>query len=177
MILCGIDPGLEVSGYAVVRVNIAENGNPAVGLSDPRSFHIVDAGVCRTDPQADMPDRLAQIDADFTELFEQYAVDRVAIEQLYSHYKHPRTSVLMGHARGVIICCAARRGITVRDLAATQVKRYLTGNGRATKQQMQRAVANVFGLAQLPQPNDVADALAMAYCSAGQLDGRRRIPS
>ena len=72
---------------------------------------------------------------------------------------------------------AARRGIGVLDLAATQVKRYLTGNGRATKSQMQWAVANVFGLSQLPEPNDVADALAMAYCGAGQLAQRREIPS
>ena len=70
-----------------------------------------------------------------------------------------------------------RRGIGVLDLAATQVKRYLTGNGRATKSQMQRAVANVFGLSQLPEPNDVADALAIAYCCAGQSVQQRQIPS
>ena len=177
MILCGVDPGLEVSGYAVVRVGSGPTESPPAGLGNSQSFHILDAGVCRTDPGADLPARLAQMDADFSELFERYDVDQVAIEKLYSHYKHPRTAVLMGHARGVIVCSAARRGIGVLDLAATQVKRYLTGNGRATKSQMQRAVANVFGLSQLPEPNDVADALAIAYCCAGQSVQQRQIPS
>ena len=152
MDVCGIDPGLETSGYAVVR------SAPGAGLT------ILDAGVCRTDPDSGFAHRLVQIEGDFSELLEQWPVDVVAIEQLYSHYKHPRTAVLMGHARGVIVTAAARRHIEVRDFAATQVKKYLTGNGRASKAQMQRAVMSVYGLSSEPEPNDVADALAIAYC-------------
>ena len=111
-----------------------------------------------------VPHRLVQIEADFAALFEQWPVDAVAVEQLYAHYKHPRTAILMGHARGVIIATASRFGAPVRDYTVTQVKRFLTGNGRASKAQMQRAVMGAFGLACQPEPHDVADALAVALC-------------
>ncbi|MCP4249071.1 MAG: crossover junction endodeoxyribonuclease RuvC [bacterium] len=151
MDVCGIDPGLETTGYAVVQY--------AGGR-----LHIRDAGVCRTDPSLDLPPRLAQLEADFSAILDQWTVEVVAVEQLYAHYKHPRTAVLMGHARGVLIGVAARSGIAVHDYAATQVKRFLTGNGRATKVQVQQAVMGVYGLSAAPEPNDVADALAIAYC-------------
>jgi len=161
MIICGVDPGLETCGYAVVRVEVSG------------AMSILDAGVCRTDTDVALTDRLNQIDVDFSELLAQWPIDRLAIEQLYSHYKHPRTAVLMGHARGVIIAVAARCGIAVTDVAATQVKKYLTGNGRASKRQMQQAVVNVYGLDKVPEPNDVADALAIAYCCIGQANANR----
>jgi crossover junction endodeoxyribonuclease RuvC len=75
----------------------------------------------------------------------------------------------MGHGRGVILLAAARAGIEVHDYSSTQVKRFLTGNGRATKAQIQRAVAATLGLDRLPDPPDVADALAIALCCAADL--------
>ncbi len=154
MNVCGVDPGLDTSGYAVVR------SAPGAALA------ILDAGVCRTDSDSDLAGRLVQIERDFGALFDQWPVDIVAVEQLYAHYKHPRTAVVMGHARGVIVAAAARRGLPVRDFAATQIKRYLTGNGRASKTQVQRAVTTAYGLPELPEPHDVADALAIAFCCA-----------
>ncbi len=149
MHVCGIDPGLHVSGYAVVDV-------------DGAAATIRDAGVCRTDPHADIAQRLVQIEADFVAIFDQWKPAIVGVEQLYAHYKHPRTAVLMGHARGVMLATAARHGTPVRSYGATAVKRCLTGNGRATKSQVQRAVAAAFGLPAMPEPPDVADALAIA---------------
>ncbi|MHC4609396.1 MAG: crossover junction endodeoxyribonuclease RuvC [Planctomycetota bacterium] len=151
MDVCGIDPGLETSGYAIVH---ADGGGLAIR----------DAGVCRTDAQADLPTRLAQIEEDISAVLQEWPVEAVAVEQLYAHYRHPRTAVMMGHARGVILTAAARLGIAVRDYSATQVKRFLTGNGRASKTQMQHAVQEAFGLSRLPEPHDVADALAIALC-------------
>ncbi len=156
MDVCGIDPGLETTGYAVVRY-------------DAGQWHIRDAGVCRTDPSLGLPSRLVQLEADFSAVLDQWTVEAVAVEQLYAHYKHPRTAVLMGHARGVLIAVAARYGAAVHDYAATQVKRFLTGNGRATKVQVQQAVMGVYGLSAPPEPNDVADALAIAYCCVHSL--------
>jgi crossover junction endodeoxyribonuclease RuvC len=153
MRVCGIDPGLHTSGYGVVE---------RLG----GTLRIIDAGVCRTDAAADLPHRLVQIDTDFSALLEQHPVDVVAVEQLYTHYKHPRTAVVMGHARGVMICAAARLSIAVRHYAATQVKRFLTGNGRASKSQVQQAIASAYGLRSPPEPADVADALAVALCCA-----------
>ena len=151
MDVCGIDPGLDTSGYAVVR-------------ADGADLTVLDAGICRTDTSMTLPQRLAQIEADFSGLLERWPVDTVAVEQLYAHYKHPLTAVLMGHARGVIIATAARFERPVRHYAATQVKRFLTGNGRASKAQMQRGVMTAYGLPCLPEPHDVADALAIAMC-------------
>jgi crossover junction endodeoxyribonuclease RuvC len=88
----------------------------------------------------------------------------MAVEQLYSHYEHPRTAILMGHARGAIFLAAAQKKIPVVSYAATRVKKIVTGNGRASKEQVQRTIQRELGLAALPEPPDVADALAIALC-------------
>jgi crossover junction endodeoxyribonuclease RuvC len=155
-VICGIDPGLGTTGYAVVRV---ADGKTSV----------MDAGVCRFDEQLPLAQRLVDIDRDLRSIFEEHRPDYVAVEQLYAHYKHPRTAILMGHGRGVMLLAAARLGIEVHDYSSTQVKRFLTGNGRATKAQIQRAVAATLGLDRLPDPPDVADALAIALCGAADL--------
>jgi crossover junction endodeoxyribonuclease RuvC len=93
----------------------------------------------------------------------------VVVESLYSHYKHPRTAILMGHARGVVLLCASSLGIPVIAYPATRIKKALTGNGRASKLQMQRTILNTLKLAAMPEPPDVADALAVALCHANVL--------
>ena len=88
----------------------------------------------------------------------------MAIEELYSHYERPRTAILMGHARGVICLAASQAGVPIEHYGATQVKKMLTGSGRAPKSQVQMAICREFGLPQAPDPPDVADALAVALC-------------
>ena len=88
----------------------------------------------------------------------------MGIEELYSHYDRPRTAILMGHARGVLCLAAGQAGIPVVDYSATQVKKMLTGAGRAPKDQMQEAIRRELRLTTLPEPPDVADALAIALC-------------
>jgi crossover junction endodeoxyribonuclease RuvC len=151
MEVCGVDPGLATTGYAVL------------GIEGERVV-IRDAGVCRTDDKDRLPGRLHQLERDFTDLLDQWRPAAIGMEQLYAHYRHPRTAILMAHARGVLLSTAARFGVRVHDFNATQVKRYLTGNGRASKVQMQRAIKAALGLAQLPEPSDVADALAVGLC-------------
>ena len=150
--VCGIDPGLRITGYAVICAPAGE-------------AQIVDAGVCRFDEGLPLEQRLLSIERDISAILEEHRPDLVAVEQLYAHYRHPRTSILMGHARGVILMTAAKLGITVRDYASTQVKRYLTGNGRATKQHVQQAIKQALGLEKLPEPADLADAIAIALCA------------
>ncbi len=154
-IVCGIDPGLGATGYAVVRMN---GGRAA----------ILDAGVCRSQPAAGLAARLACVEHDINAVLTEHCPGVVAVEQLYSHYNHPRTAILMGHVRGVVLLAAGRMGIDVRSYSATRIKRYLTGNGRASKMQVQRAIQLTLGLPKLPEPADVADALAIALCCADE---------
>ncbi len=153
MRILGIDPGLQVCGYAVVE---NQNGTD----------RLIEAGTFRTDANAAIEYRLMQISADMQSIIERLRPDVVAVEQLYSHYAHPRTAILMGHARGVILYAAANYKIKVKSFAATRVKKCITGNGRAGKLQMQRAIQSILGLAKLPHPADVADAIAVAICCA-----------
>lgn len=154
--VCGIDPGLATTGYAILHI------------SGGRSS-VVDAGVCRFDPKLPLAERLTHIDRDISSILTEHRPEVVAVEDLYAHYKHPRTAILMGHARGVILCAAARSGMEVLSFAATRIKRYLTGNGHANKGQMQRAVQTALCLPALPEPSDVADALAIAMCCADEI--------
>lgn len=152
-VVCGIDPGLGVTGYAVLR-------------GDDSGYCVIDAGVCRFDKNLPLARRLVDVDRDISAILREHHPDIVAVEQLYAHYKHPRTAILMGHVRGVILMAAAKLGIDVESYAATRVKKHLTGNGHATKVQMQHAIRRALGLRETPEPNDVADALAIALCCA-----------
>jgi len=156
MKILGIDPGLQLCGYAVIDV----------GESYEK---LIEAGVFRTDGSAVLAQRLSQIAADIKSILEKFAPDVVAVEELYSHYKHPKTAILMGHARGVILQQAHEAGSEAKSYAATRIKKSLTGNGRAQKMQMQRAIQSTLQLAQLPQPADVADAIAVALCCANEM--------
>ena len=104
------------------------------------------------------------LDCLLIEMLQQFRPEALALEELYSHYKRPRTAILMGHARGVICLAAAEAGIPVVHYAATQVKNILTGSGRASKSQMQSAIQRELALPEVPEPPDVADALAIALC-------------
>lgn len=158
-VICGIDPGLGVTGYAILNAS----RSPA---------KIIDAGVCRFTAKEALAVRLAAVHTDIAAILDDHRPALVAVEQLYSHYNQPRTAILMGHARGVILLAAAERGIEVRSYSATRVKRFLTGNGRATKAQMQRAIQMTFGLPAPPEPHDVADALAVALCGSADIAAR-----
>jgi crossover junction endodeoxyribonuclease RuvC len=156
MKILGIDPGLQVCGYAVIE-------------ADRNRTKLLEAGVCRTSPKASIEKRLVQIAQDIKSLLDKFEPACMAVEDLYSHYAHPKTSILMGHARGVILAQACENGTEVKSFAATKIKKSLTGNGRASKLQMQRSIKSLLGLAELPAPADVADAIAAALCCANSL--------
>jgi crossover junction endodeoxyribonuclease RuvC len=150
----GIDPGLEVTGYAVLE---AGEGAPLV-----REAGFIRSAEGRT-PSA-MAQRVQCLYDSIVEVIRQFQPRVVAVEQLYAHYKHPRTAILMAHARGVIFLAAAQNGVPVVSYNATRIKKAVTGNGRAPKDQVQRTVQRELGLAVPPEPPDVADALAAALC-------------
>lgn len=149
----GIDPGLNITGYGLIDF---ESRRPT----------LVEAGVVRGKSRGSLERRLVEIFEGIVDVIETFRPDVVAVEELYSHYKRPKTAILMGHARGVICLAAARAKIELRSHSATQIKKVLTGNGRAPKSQMQMAICQEFGLHEPPEPADVADALAIALCCA-----------
>jgi crossover junction endodeoxyribonuclease RuvC len=150
--ILGIDPGLQVTGYGVVE-------------SNPQRPIVCEAGVVRSgDANASMALRILSVYNGIVEVIEQFQPGVLAVEQLYAHYKHPRTAILMGHARGAVLLAAAQRGLEVVSYNATRVKKTITGNGRASKDQVQRTIQRELGLVRVPEPPDVADALAVALC-------------
>lgn len=158
MRILGIDPGTRLTGYGCLDL--------ADGAVEPA---VAEAGVIRLDPGQPLDARLVTLHEELTALIDRLKPDRLAIEKLYAHYAHPRTAIIMAHARGVIILAAQLAGLAINHLPSTEVKKSVTGHGHASKEQMQRAVATRCRLAQPPRPTDVADALAIAYCDATRL--------
>ena len=153
--ILGIDPGLNITGYGVVSVSPSSTGD---------SISVVEAGVIRSKRSQDLGSRLASIHDGIADVIATLAPDCIGLEELYSHYERPQTAIIMGHARGVICLAAAQADMVVHSYAATQIKKVLTGNGRAPKNQVQLAVTRHLSLDEIPEPPDVADALAIALC-------------
>jgi crossover junction endodeoxyribonuclease RuvC len=147
----GIDPGLNTTGYGVLEF----------AAGQPR---LIEAGVVRAKASASLSERVQEIHAGVAEVIATLKPEVLAIEDLYSHYDRPTTAILMGHARGVILLAAAEAGIPVESYPSTLIKKTITGNGHAAKWQMQEAIRRELNLPQLPEPPDVADALAIALC-------------
>ncbi len=152
--ILGIDPGLQITGYAVVELS-------------PQGPLVCEAGIIRTKESKsaiELAPRLCSLYDGLVEVLEQFHPSAVAVEQLYAHYLHPRTAILMGHARGVIFLAAGQRQLPVVSYNATSIKKTITGNGRASKEQVQRTIQRELNLSKIPEPPDVADALAAALC-------------
>jgi crossover junction endodeoxyribonuclease RuvC len=152
--ILGIDPGLQVTGYAVLE-------------SVANCPHLCEAGVIRSSEKrrpSDMAQRVKTVYDGIGEVIELFRPTVVAVEQLYAHYQHPRTAILMAHARGVIFLAAGQHDLPVVSYNATRIKKTITGNGRASKEQVQRTVQRELSLATTPEPPDVADAIAVALC-------------
>ncbi len=149
MRILGIDPGLVATGYGVIEV------------SAQYKLDVCAAGVIRPSSD-DLANRLTQIYEQVTKLLREFNPDAMAIEDLYMTYSHPRTAILMGHARGVIFLAGSLSGIPVTNYAPTEVKRAVTSHGRASKEQVQHMVQQLLRLPTLPTPDHVSDALALA---------------
>ncbi|MCB9841438.1 MAG: crossover junction endodeoxyribonuclease RuvC [Phycisphaeraceae bacterium] len=160
--ILGIDPGLRITGYALLHAP-----NPSDFSSTPR---IIEAGVIRlrpptnpdTPPAHSIADRLLELERDLAAIIERLAPDLAAVEAVFAHTNHPATAITMGHARGVVLLTLRRAALNLAELKPAEVKKALTGSGRATKDQMQRAVQTLFALPTPPEPPDVADAIAIA---------------
>ncbi len=149
----GIDPGLNLTGYGVIECRVND-------------VKLLEAGVIRL-PRSNgnnLSVRLESLFSELREVIDDFRPQTMCLEEVYSHADFPRTAVLMGHARGVICLAARLARIPVHSFSAKRIKQTVTGNGNASKQQVQRCVQQFFHLGEPPNPPDVADALAAAMC-------------
>ena len=150
MIRLGIDPGLAVTGYGVIE---AKNSY---------QVKLKEAGIIRTKAGNRISVRLEKIYKNLLNIVEDYGPEIIVLEKLYSHYKHPATSILMGHARGVVCLAAGVSGIKLVNYPSTRIKKAIAGNGQASKMQIQGMVQQFLDIKSKHQPMDVTDALACA---------------
>lgn len=150
-LVLGIDPGTAVTGYGVV-------------LLDGRTSSLVECGVIRTKPKQPLPARLRDIHDGVVELIARHRPDTVAVEDVF-FARNVRTTVVLGHARGVILLAAEQAGVEIREFPPAEIKKAITGNGAATKQQVQFMVATLLRLKSAPEPADAADGVAAALCA------------
>jgi len=148
--ILGLDPGLQTTGYAVV-----EDGGDRLDF--------IQAGEIITDRSDPLEDRLRFIFAKLGEVVSEFKPGVATVEDLYSQYRHPRTAILMGHARGVLFVVLSNHGIPVFSYAPARIKKALTGNGRASKDQVHRAIEELLSLRGVDSDH-VTDALAAAVC-------------
>lgn len=149
----GIDPGTARLGYGVIDETEA---------GDPRA---VAFGVITTEAGGDMPTRLCTLFDQLTGLLQEHAPDVLAVEQLF-FARNVTTAITVGQARGIVLLAAAKAGIPVVEYSPSEIKHAVAGYGKAGKAQMQEMVRIVLGLASAPEPDDAADALAVALCHA-----------
>jgi crossover junction endodeoxyribonuclease RuvC len=157
----GVDPGLTRCGYGAVR----RDGGTLVAVA---------AGVLSTPPSADLPDRLGELQRNVRALIAELRPDAVAVERVFFQ-SNVRTAMSIGQASGVILAEAVNARCAVVEYTPTQVKSAVTGSGSADKQQVQRMVQSLLGLASPPKPADAADALALAICHLGAARLQARI--
>ena len=155
----GIDPGLTDTGFGIIEAG-------AGGVT------VVDAGVIRTAPGQPLEASLNAIFGAVQRLIAARRPALLVVEDLYAEYRFPRTAILMGHARGVIYLAARQQDVSLMALAPAEVKRAVTGNGAALKGQVQRGVQTLLGLAEVPRPSHVADALGLAVTGMARATGR-----
>jgi len=149
VIVLGIDPGTATTGYGVVE----GEGTGALRL--------VECGVIRTRPRDPLPERLKEIYAGVLELIERHRPDALAIEDVF-YARNVRTTVVLGHARGVILLAASQSRLDIAEYPPAEIKKTVVGTGAATKEQVQFMVARLLRLRTAPQPADASDGVAAA---------------
>lgn len=151
MRIIGIDPGVAITGWAIIEV---QNSN----------YKVIDFGVIETDKIFELPDRLNEIYIDLNKILSKYRPEIAGVEKIL-FYNNAKTAISVGESRGVVLLALKNHNITIQEPTPLQVKSNITGFGRADKKQVQRNVQKIFNLDEIPTPDDAADALAIAFCT------------
>jgi crossover junction endodeoxyribonuclease RuvC len=150
MLVLGIDPGTATTGWGIVE-------------RDGDSLTLLDYGTVTTSQGAPLPERLQVIYQELGQIIEQHSPDAAAVEKLFFS-KNVRTALAVGQARGVALLAIADAGLPLHEYTPLEVKQSVSGYGRASKEQVQKLVQILLGLDFLPEPDDAADAIAVAIC-------------
>ena len=151
MLVLGIDPGLAITGYGLIRTD------------DRNEYDFVDCGVISTKSGLSDPERLSVLYDSLTKIIQNYQPDSSAVEKLFFQ-KNVKTAIAVGQARGVIMLILAQANLPVMEYTPNEVKQTVCGYGNAGKVQVQRMVQTLLNLDERPKPDDAADALAVAIC-------------
>ena len=160
MVILGLDPGTATTGYGVIRVL----GN---------RFQMLEYGIISTPAKTPMEKRLEMIYDNLQELLQKWQPDQAAVEELFFN-QNITTAITVGQARGVLLLCCAQNNVPLAEYTPLQVKQALVGYGRADKKQIQQMVKMFLNLADIPKPDDAADALAIAICHAHNYQTNQR---
>jgi crossover junction endodeoxyribonuclease RuvC len=165
VIVLGVDPGTQLTGYGVVR---ADSANASV---------LVECGVIRTHARDPLPSRLREIYDGVVELLERHKPDVMSVEDVF-YARNVRTTVTLGHARGVILLAGEQQGVRVHEMAPAAIKKAVVGAGAATKEQVQFMLMRLLRLKSVPKPADAADgvAAALGYVMGAHLEAAQRMP-
>lgn len=158
-IILGIDPGTKVTGYGII---VVENGH----------CKVLDYGCIKPPASLKLTDRYLILFNGVNQLIEMHHPDVLSVETQYV-YKNIQSAIKLGMARGVVLIAAKKSGVSVVEYAPTQAKKAVVGNGRASKKQVQGMIQRLLGLQMPPEPEDAADALALAMCHAHSLRSRK----
>jgi crossover junction endodeoxyribonuclease RuvC len=150
MLVLGIDPGTAITGWGLVR-------------RDGEALTLVEYGTVSTSPDMALPQRLQTIYRELGEILVRHQPHVVAVERLFFN-KNARSAMAVGQARGVVLLAVADAGLALHEYTPLEVKSSVCGYGRASKEQIQKLVQLLLGLDFVPQPDDAADALAVAIC-------------
>lgn len=163
MRVLGIDPGLAIVGYGIIDF-------------DGNKYKTVDYGVITTPAKTSYAKRIKMLYDAMERLLEQYAVDEVAIEELFFN-RNTTTAITVAQARGALVLAVMNRDIELFEYTPLQVKQSVCGYGRADKKQIQEMVQRLLGLRTIPKPDDAADALAVAigHCSTNRFSKMFRV--
>ncbi|MDO8470960.1 MAG: crossover junction endodeoxyribonuclease RuvC [bacterium] len=161
MIILGIDPGTATTGYGVIQ----QSTTPGKG----RPWKHIENGCILTSKTMAREKRLWVLEKEMNKLLNLHKPDIVAVETLF-FFNNIKTAMPVSEARGVILLCIAKKNIQLKEFGPAQVKLIVTGYGRAEKKDMQEKVKSVFGLREIPKPDDAADALSIALACARALE-------
>lgn len=152
MIILGIDPGLANTGYGVVQKTLKNNRN---------SFRSIAYGVIKTETTYTLQDRLNRLHTDLSRLIVQYQPQALVMENVF-FFKNAKTLVPVSQAQGVILLAAAKKRLPVYRYTPIEVKLTITGFVKSDKKDIQREIAKILNLSEIPKPDDAADALSIA---------------